>query len=151
MAHTCPECGMICHCKGDIDDCVFDFPEAQIACHHWKECEEDDDDIPDDYDPAEGEEAPASQEAVNSLHEKGNMHRKPANPLHEGLAVVMAALFAGCLLDAPAAPVAPPAPPVDTVKADTARRCEPWPQCQDPRPPRPDLPLPKIGGGSNAG
>jgi hypothetical protein len=55
MSHTCPECGMNCHCCGDIDDCCFDHPEIQIACRHWKECEEDDDDIPDEYDPTEGE------------------------------------------------------------------------------------------------
>lgn len=23
MAHTCPECGSICHCHGDIDDIDF--------------------------------------------------------------------------------------------------------------------------------
>jgi len=24
MAHECPDCGMRCHCGGDIDDIVFD-------------------------------------------------------------------------------------------------------------------------------
>ena len=23
MAHTCPECGMLCYCQGDIDDIDF--------------------------------------------------------------------------------------------------------------------------------
>jgi len=26
MAHTCPKCGMLCHCGGDIDD--IDFGET---------------------------------------------------------------------------------------------------------------------------
>lgn len=30
MAHTCPECGQLCHCKGDIDD--IDFGE-------WSGCQ----------------------------------------------------------------------------------------------------------------
>ena len=35
MAHTCPDCGLLCHCGGDIDDIDFgdDCPEA-IACKH---------------------------------------------------------------------------------------------------------------------
>jgi hypothetical protein len=39
MAHTCPDCGCLCHCKGDIDD--LDMGEW-IGCEHWKECEEED-------------------------------------------------------------------------------------------------------------
>jgi hypothetical protein len=34
MAHTCPECGMTCHCNGDIDDLCLDFDEDVLACTH---------------------------------------------------------------------------------------------------------------------
>ncbi len=45
MAHTCPSCGALCFCKGDIDD--IDMGEW-IGCRHWEECEEETD--PDDED-----------------------------------------------------------------------------------------------------
>ena len=32
MAHTCPNCGMTCHCGGDIDDICFG--EADEFCSH---------------------------------------------------------------------------------------------------------------------
>lgn len=32
MAHTCPECGCLCHCCGDIDD--VDFGEIS-SCKHY--------------------------------------------------------------------------------------------------------------------
>lgn len=46
MAHSCPNCGMACHCGGDIDDIDFgaDTPEA-IACRHC--------DCPDCHKPKE--------------------------------------------------------------------------------------------------
>ena len=35
MAHTCPDCGLTCHCGGDIDDIDFgDDSEEAIACTH---------------------------------------------------------------------------------------------------------------------
>lgn len=34
MAHSCPECGMLCHCGGDIDDCEFDGTPEQMRCGH---------------------------------------------------------------------------------------------------------------------
>jgi len=37
MAHTCPDCGQVCHCGGDIDDIVFDIA-SKYCCH----CEEED-------------------------------------------------------------------------------------------------------------
>ena len=52
MAHTCPECGQMCYCGGDIDDCCFDNTPEQNACQH---CPLDGDDWDDDYD----EDAPA--------------------------------------------------------------------------------------------
>ena len=32
MAHTCPVCGMTCHCNGDIDDICIDLEEDILAC-----------------------------------------------------------------------------------------------------------------------
>lgn len=35
MAHECPECGMVCYCGGDIDDCEFNGPgSGQERCTH---------------------------------------------------------------------------------------------------------------------
>lgn len=36
MAHTCPDCGQLCHCRGDIDDIDFgeDCEEA-MKCEHY--------------------------------------------------------------------------------------------------------------------
>lgn len=39
MAHECPECGMKCHCGGDIDDIVFPDTPEELACTH---CEDGD-------------------------------------------------------------------------------------------------------------
>lgn len=44
MAHTCPICGMTCHCGGDIDDICFG--ESDEFCTH---CDYDEDESdPDD-------------------------------------------------------------------------------------------------------
>lgn len=43
MAHECPECGLRCHCGGDIDDLVFAGSKAEIACVHCDHNYEDDD------------------------------------------------------------------------------------------------------------
>lgn len=32
MAHECPECGMTCHCNGDIESHDCGDVQAQIAC-----------------------------------------------------------------------------------------------------------------------
>lgn len=34
MAHTCPNCGEVCYCGGDIDDCEFDGTDEQFNCTH---------------------------------------------------------------------------------------------------------------------
>lgn len=39
MAHECPDCGMTCHCGGDIDDCLFEGTQEQLHCSH---CPDDD-------------------------------------------------------------------------------------------------------------
>lgn len=49
MAHTCPECGMLCHCGGDIDDCEFDGTPEQDRCGHC----DGEEDRPYDDDPTE--------------------------------------------------------------------------------------------------
>jgi hypothetical protein len=46
MAHTCPVCGMTCHCNGDIDDICLDLEEDILACTH---CPEDEDDFEDEF------------------------------------------------------------------------------------------------------
>lgn len=42
MAHTCPDCGMTCHCNGDIDDLCLDFEDDVMACTHCYDFETDD-------------------------------------------------------------------------------------------------------------
>lgn len=34
MSHECPECGQVCFCHGDIDDCMFNSEYAYIHCDH---------------------------------------------------------------------------------------------------------------------
>ncbi len=34
MAHECPECGIQCHCGGDIDDCLLNTSRYVNACTH---------------------------------------------------------------------------------------------------------------------
>jgi hypothetical protein len=43
MAHECPECGMLCHCHGDIDDIMLDTEESYLNCDHYLECQDEDD------------------------------------------------------------------------------------------------------------
>ncbi len=46
MAHTCPRCGQLCHCNGDIDD--IDFGESDICTKDHDGCLRDFDDWEDD-------------------------------------------------------------------------------------------------------
>ena len=32
MAHTCPVCGQVCYCNGDIDDIILDHDEDILNC-----------------------------------------------------------------------------------------------------------------------
>ena len=41
MAHECPECGQVCYCGRDIDDCLFNFDEDVMRCSHWEQCEQE--------------------------------------------------------------------------------------------------------------
>lgn len=45
MAHTCPFCDCLCHCKGDIDDIDLGY-EPKGGCIHFKSagCADFDDD-----------------------------------------------------------------------------------------------------------
>ena len=43
MAHECPECGQMCYCNGDIDDCCNNFEADVMRCTHYKQCEQEDD------------------------------------------------------------------------------------------------------------
>lgn len=44
MAHTCPTCGMLCHCNGDIDDICFGEADEFCEC-----CSEEDDPEEDEF------------------------------------------------------------------------------------------------------
>lgn len=44
MAHSCPVCGGICHCGGDIDDICFDETEEMDDCTCCAGAEDDWDD-----------------------------------------------------------------------------------------------------------
>jgi hypothetical protein len=44
MAHSCPECYQVCHCGGDIDDCLLDEDDAVNRCNHCDGDETNDDD-----------------------------------------------------------------------------------------------------------
>jgi len=34
MAHECPECGQMCYCGSDIDDCLLNCEEDVVGCTH---------------------------------------------------------------------------------------------------------------------
>jgi hypothetical protein len=42
MSHECPECGELCFCNGDIDDCLFNWDEDVDACTHCDGIDDDD-------------------------------------------------------------------------------------------------------------
>ena len=44
MAHECPECGLNCHCGGDIDDTEFQGGEETCTCCDGEDAEGFDDD-----------------------------------------------------------------------------------------------------------
>ena len=44
MSHECPDCGQVCYCNGDIGDCELNGGDEQMACTHWKKCEQEDND-----------------------------------------------------------------------------------------------------------
>lgn len=50
MAHTCPDCGMICFCNGDIDDIQWgeDSEESDNCTHSLGPNCTNPDDYPDD-------------------------------------------------------------------------------------------------------
>lgn len=41
MAHTCPTCGLNCHCGGDIDDINFGVHYGCICCDGEDDWDED--------------------------------------------------------------------------------------------------------------
>lgn len=45
MAHSCPECGQVCYCGGDIDDILLSGTPEEDRCGHCDEDEFDDDDV----------------------------------------------------------------------------------------------------------
>ncbi len=45
MAHECPECGQVCYCHGDIDDCCFNFPEDVWNCTHCDGKDDEDEEL----------------------------------------------------------------------------------------------------------
>lgn len=55
MAHDCPDCCQVCHCRGDIDD--INFGESSDCMHCWARMDAEDDyeydDEPnrDEFDP----------------------------------------------------------------------------------------------------
>ncbi len=50
MAHTCPDCGVKCHCCGDIDDLVFGVEYGCVHCETDGDRDENDDDDWEDED-----------------------------------------------------------------------------------------------------
>jgi hypothetical protein len=38
MSHECPDCGELCFCNGDIDDCMNNLESDIIKCSHWQQC-----------------------------------------------------------------------------------------------------------------
>jgi hypothetical protein len=57
MAHNCPECSLLCHCGGDIDDLVFEGTKYEAQCVHCDD--EDDRSLDDEWDEYVASEEPA--------------------------------------------------------------------------------------------
>ena len=36
MAHSCPDCGAVCHCNEDVGDMILDTKESNLSCVHFK-------------------------------------------------------------------------------------------------------------------
>lgn len=53
MSHECPDCGQICYCDGDIDDCCNNLPRDVDHCKHCQGEEGDDEYEPYEDDPME--------------------------------------------------------------------------------------------------
>lgn len=53
MAHTCPECGIECHCNGDFEDMVLDTDESFVTCTHCLSNLDEDDFVEDGHTDAE--------------------------------------------------------------------------------------------------
>jgi hypothetical protein len=49
MAHECPDCGQMCYCGSDCDDCCFNFEEDIIHCTHCEGKELENDEWEDKY------------------------------------------------------------------------------------------------------
>ena len=49
MAHECPECYMLCHCGGDIDDCCFSGTKEELYCTCCMD-KDNDEEGDEDYD-----------------------------------------------------------------------------------------------------
>jgi hypothetical protein len=49
MAHECPDCGLSCHCGGDIDDIMFPDSKYAVTCTCCDRSE-DEEEYYDDYD-----------------------------------------------------------------------------------------------------
>ena len=48
MSHECPECGMVCFCKGDIESCLMNDVGYQMNCTHCQDEDTEDEDVNDD-------------------------------------------------------------------------------------------------------
>lgn len=51
MAHECPDCGLTCHCGGDIDDLRLNLDKYVFACTHCPDEEQEPYELDDDYEP----------------------------------------------------------------------------------------------------
>lgn len=53
MAHSCPDCGQMCYCGGDIDDmCTDDTPQQERCIHNEQDtCDAE---VVDDDESTEG-------------------------------------------------------------------------------------------------
>ena len=54
MAHTCPDCGQLCHCGGDIDDIEWgeDSEESDNCSHYLSPYCTDPNDYEEEWDDA---------------------------------------------------------------------------------------------------
>ena len=77
MAHECPECGQMCYCGRDIDDCLLNLEEDVVHCTHCPydggDSDHDDEPYEDNPDDEEGCQFP-DRCCMQGLHRRSECH-----------------------------------------------------------------------------
>ncbi len=85
MAHDCPECGQLCYCGGDIDDCCLNDEDSVNACTHCETSPDHENDAPEGF------------EAIRAIKQRQFDYLRAVEPIARERAK-LAMMFARCTL-----------------------------------------------------